>query len=66
MDDIGMQYTGKYKIIVLPAPLYRCQTWSDILRDENSLRVFKYVLRRAFGPKKARVTGTRENCTMNS
>lgn len=66
MAGMGMQYTSKYKIIVLPAPLYICQTCSHILREENSLRVFENVLRGVFGSKKARVTGTTEKCTMNS
>jgi hypothetical protein len=38
--------------------LYRCETWSLILREEHRLRVFENrVLRLIFGPKRAEVTG---------
>jgi len=47
-----------YRIIILPAVLYGCETWSLILREERRLRVFEYrVLRRVFGPKRDDVTG---------
>ena len=38
--------------------LYGCETWSLILREERSLRVFENrVLRRVFGSKTDEVTG---------
>jgi hypothetical protein len=44
--------------VILPVVLYRCETWSLILRDEHRLRVFENrVLRRIFGPKRDEVTG---------
>jgi hypothetical protein len=47
-----------YKIIILPAVLYGCETWSLTLREEHRLRVFKNkVLRRIFGPKRDEVKG---------
>jgi hypothetical protein len=47
-----------YKTIILPVVLYRCKTWSRILREEHRLRVFEYrVLRRIFGPKRDEVAG---------
>ena len=47
-----------YKIIILPAVLYGCETWSLTLREERRLRVFENrVLRRVFGPKRDEVTG---------
>jgi hypothetical protein len=47
-----------YKTIILPVVLYRCETWSLILRDEHRLRVFENrVLRRIFVPKGGEVTG---------
>jgi hypothetical protein len=46
------------KTIILPAVLYRCETWSLTLREEHRLRVFENrVLRRIFGPKREEVTG---------
>jgi hypothetical protein len=46
-----------YKIIILPAVLYGCETWSLTLREEHRLRVFdNRVLRRIFGPKRDEVT----------
>jgi hypothetical protein len=45
-----------YKIIILPAVLYGCKTWSLTLREEHRLRVFENrVLRRIFGPKRDEV-----------
>jgi hypothetical protein len=42
-----------YRNIILPVVLYRCETWSLILREERRLRVYeKWVLRRIFRPKK--------------
>jgi hypothetical protein len=47
-----------YKIIVRPAVLYGCETWSLTLRKEHRLRVFENrVVRRIFGPKWGEVTG---------
>jgi hypothetical protein len=45
------------KIIILPVVLYGCETWSLILREEHTLRMFENrVLRRIFGPKRDEVT----------
>jgi hypothetical protein len=42
----------KYRTIILPVVLYRCEIWSLTLREERRLRVFENrVLRRVFGPK---------------
>jgi hypothetical protein len=47
-----------YKTIILPAVLYRCETWSLTLREEHRLRAFENsVLRRIFGPKMDEVIG---------
>jgi hypothetical protein len=47
-----------YKTIIMPIVLYGCETWSLILREEHSLRVFENrVLRRIFGQKRDEVTG---------
>jgi sorting nexin-29 len=47
-----------YKIIILPAVSYGCETWSLTLRKQHRLRVFENrVLRRIFGPKRDEVTG---------
>jgi hypothetical protein len=44
--------------IILPVVLYGSETWSLILREEHSLRVFENrVLRRIFVPKRDEVTG---------
>jgi hypothetical protein len=49
---------GIYKTIILPAVLYRCETWSLTLREEHRPRVFENrMLRRIFGPKRDEVTG---------
>ena len=43
--------------VILPV-FYGCDTWSQTLREERSLRVFENrVLRRIFGPKRDEVTG---------
>jgi len=43
---------------MLPVVLYGCGTWSLILREERSLRVFENKMsRRIFGPKMDEVTG---------
>ena len=48
----------KYRNIILPVVLYRCEIWSLTLREERRLRVFENrVLRRIFGPKRNEVTG---------
>jgi hypothetical protein len=47
-----------YKTIILPFVLYGCETWSLILSEEHTLRVFENrVLRRISGSKKDEVTG---------
>jgi len=44
-----------HRTIILPLVLYGCETWPLTLRGERRLRVFEYrVLRRIFGPKRAR------------
>jgi hypothetical protein len=44
-----------YKTIILSVVLYGCKTWSLTLREERRLRVSENrVLRRIFGPKRAR------------
>jgi len=49
-----------YRTIIIPVPLYWCETWSLTLREERRLRVFENrVLRRIFGPKRDEVTGER-------
>jgi hypothetical protein len=51
-----------YRTVILPFVLYGCETWWLTLRDEHRLRVSENrVLRRIFGPKKKKVTGTEEN-----
>jgi hypothetical protein len=48
----------RYKTIIEPVVLYKCETWSLTLREEHRLRVFENkVLRRIFGPKKDEVAG---------
>jgi hypothetical protein len=40
--------------------IYRCETWSLILKEEHRLRVFENrELRKIFGPKRDEVTGGR-------
>jgi hypothetical protein len=47
-----------YRSIILPVVLYRCETWSLILREECRLKVFENrVLMRIFGPKRKEVAG---------
>ena len=47
-----------YRIIILPAVLYGCETWSLTLREEYRLRVSENrVLRRIFGGRRDGVTG---------
>ena len=47
-----------YRIIILPAILYGCETLSLTLREEHRLEVFENrVLRRIFGPMWDKVTG---------
>jgi hypothetical protein len=41
-------------MIILPAVLYGCETWSLTLKEEHRLRV---RLRRIFGPRRDEVTG---------
>ena len=47
-----------YRIIIFPAVLYGCETWSLTLKEEHTLRVFaNRVLRKIFGPKRDEITG---------
>jgi hypothetical protein len=47
-----------YRTVILHVVVFGCETWSLILREECSVRVFKNrVLRRTFGPKRDEVTG---------
>ena len=56
-----------YRTIILPVVLYGCETWSLTLREEHRLRVFENrVLRRIFGPKRDKITGSGENYIMRS
>jgi hypothetical protein len=41
-----------YKIIILPAVLYRCETLSLTVRQEHKLRVFENKMLRIFGRKR--------------
>jgi hypothetical protein len=43
------------KTIILPLVLYRCETWSLILREEQRLRVFENRVLRIFGPERDEV-----------
>jgi hypothetical protein len=46
------------KTIILPVVLYRCETWSLILREEHRPGVFQNrVSRRTFGPKRNDIIG---------
>jgi hypothetical protein len=48
----------RYKRIILPVVLYRCETWSLTLREDHRLRVFENrFLRRIFGLKRDEETG---------
>ena len=47
-----------HRTIILPVVLYGCETWSLTFREEHRLQAFeKRVLRRIFGPKRAKVKG---------
>jgi hypothetical protein len=47
-----------HKIIILPAVLYGCETWSLTLIEEHTLKVFENrALRKIFGPKRDEVVG---------
>jgi hypothetical protein len=49
-----------YRTIILLVVLYKCETWSLILREERRLRVFENrVLRIISGPKRDEVKGER-------
>ena len=56
------------RTIIFPVVLYECATWSLILREENSLRVFeKRVLRKIFGSKWEEVwQETERGCIMRN
>ena len=56
--DISNLRVKIYRTIILPVVLYGCETWSLILREERTLRVFENrVLMRIFGSKRDEVTG---------
>jgi len=47
-----------YRIIILPAVLHGCETWSLNLREERRLKMFECrVRRRIFRPIRDEVTG---------
>jgi hypothetical protein len=49
-----------YKTILLPAVLYRCETWTLTLRDEHRQKVFEERLLdrgEAAGPKRNEIIG---------
>jgi hypothetical protein len=47
-----------YRTAILSVVLFGCETWSLIIREEHSLRMFENrVLRKIFWPKKDEVTG---------
>jgi hypothetical protein len=47
-----------YRNIILPVVLYKRETWSLALREEQRLRMFENrVLRRIFGPRRDEVRG---------
>jgi len=51
-----------HRTIILPVVLYRCETWSLILREKRRVRVFENrVLRGIFGPMRDEVTGEWRN-----
>jgi hypothetical protein len=58
-ESVVFQYVVNiYRIIILPAVLYGCGTWSPTLREDRGWLVFENnVLRRIFGPKTDEVTG---------
>jgi hypothetical protein len=56
-----------YKTIILPVVLYRCETWSLILRQKHRLKVFENrVLRRISGPTRDEIIAGWRNCTMRN
>jgi len=56
-----------YRTVILPVVLYGCETWSLILRVVLRLRVFeKRLLRRIFGTKRDKVTGSGEKYILRS
>ena len=47
-----------HRNIILRVVLYGCETWSLILRDDSTLRMYENrVLRRIFGPRQDEETG---------
>jgi hypothetical protein len=47
-----------YRTIILPLVFYGCETWSPVVKEDCSLRVFENrVLKRILGPKRDKVTG---------
>ena len=54
-------------IIMLPAVLHGCETWSFTLREERTLKVSENRVLRSFGSKRGEVTrGWRENYIIRS
>jgi hypothetical protein len=47
-----------YDTIILPAVLYRCETWFFILREENRLIAFEKMALRIFGGKRSEIVGS--------
>jgi hypothetical protein len=47
-----------YRTIILPVVLYRCETSSLTLREEQRLRVFDNSVLRILGPKRDEVIGS--------
>jgi hypothetical protein len=59
MENLSKNVNIKiHRTVMLPIVLYGCETWSLILKEEGSLRVFEnIVLMRIFGYKTDVVTG---------
>jgi hypothetical protein len=45
-----------HKSLISSVAMYRCETWSLTLKEENRLRVFENRVLRIFGPKRDEVT----------
>ena len=55
-----------YKIIILPAVLYGCETWSLTLKEEHRLRVFESkILRKIFKTKRDEIEGEWRKLTLS-
>jgi hypothetical protein len=56
-----------FKIIIFPAVLYGCETWSLTMKEERRLWVCENRMsRRIFGPKRYEVTGEWRKLIMKS